>query len=372
MEGYQLHEQAPSESKKGRWSDAAPLPWPRMAEDGVTPLGVDLTAKHLDVRRLVIRHCLAAALDTDDLVQEVTVAIWRKNRSDSAWDPRRASFGKYVILVGKSIRSHMLKAPRWRAESSGEEAPGDADEHDPLQAFELAVDAARAERIDLAETRAAGELVTRPRAPWELALIQRARQKRMADGQRRWRAARTPSAVGAVRLEALAEASPVVLPAVIAGPAAVAPRYRNEGQRLLRVAVEIHGRAEVAHSAGVVVGSIAQWLGGLFKPGPAARPLLLAAYAIPVEVWELDPLLAHNTAPPPALSHVELVAQLRASLLAYERVAVKVSPPAPIRRSRLRGAVSFYFNDLAAAAVGPLAGYDPFAARASRCVAGYC
>lgn len=109
-----------------------------MAEDGVTPLGVDLTVKHLDVRKLIGKHVRIEALDADDLLQEIYAGIWRKNHSASAWDPRRASFGKYVILVGKSIAGHMLDAPRWRADSTGEETPDVADEHDPIHAFEVA------------------------------------------------------------------------------------------------------------------------------------------------------------------------------------------------------------------------------------------
>jgi hypothetical protein len=56
--------------------------------------------------------------------------------------------------------------------------------------------------------------------------------------------------------------------------------------------------------------------------------------------------------------HVALVAQLRASLAAHE---VANAPPAtqPIARRRLRGAVSWFFDDLAKFARGPLAGHTP-------------
>jgi DNA-directed RNA polymerase specialized sigma24 family protein len=398
-EGYQLHEQAPSEP--ARPSRGEELPWPRLADDGLTPLGVDLTQKHLDVLKLIRKHVRIEGLDADDLLQEIYAAIWRKNHSASAWDPHRASFGKYVILVGQSIAGHMLEARRWRSESTGEEPTDDADERDPIQAFELAQELGLTavqleEHIEqVGESAKARKRAARRPQPGRLkpparaALVDLVAQLRAElEAAKSTTAARDQAPRSAEFSPTLAavEVAPADLPAVLATPPAGATRYRNEGQRLLRVAVEIHGRAEVARSAGVVVGSIAQWLGGLFRPGPASRPLLLAAYAIPVDVWDLDPLLAHDTAPPAALSHVELVAQLRASLLAHELADVapavpeevleepsaEASPPAPIRHSRLRGAVSFYFNDLAAAAVGPLAGYDPFAARASSCDAGYC
>lgn len=118
--------------------ELASFPWPRLADDGTTPLGIDLKVKHLDVLKIVRKHCRIEGLDPDDLLQEIYAGILRKNLTASAWDGRRSSFSHYVCIVARSIAGHMLEAKRWRAESTGEETPDVADEHDPIHAFEVA------------------------------------------------------------------------------------------------------------------------------------------------------------------------------------------------------------------------------------------
>ncbi|MGK3961335.1 RNA polymerase sigma factor [Sorangium sp. So ce1667] len=80
------------------------LPWPRSADDG-TPLGVDLRRLHADVRKIVLKHFKSALawVEADDLVQEVYLAIARKNTQNCAFDPRKASLGKYVWTVANSV-----------------------------------------------------------------------------------------------------------------------------------------------------------------------------------------------------------------------------------------------------------------------------
>ncbi|KYG11423.1 hypothetical protein BE21_57575 [Sorangium cellulosum] len=80
------------------------LPWPRSADDG-TPLGVDLSRLHADVRKIVLKHFKSALawVEADDLVQEVYLAIARKNTQNCAFDPRKASLGKYVFTVANSV-----------------------------------------------------------------------------------------------------------------------------------------------------------------------------------------------------------------------------------------------------------------------------
>ena len=118
--------------------EPASLPWPRLADDGVTPLGIDLKVKHHDVLKLVRKRCRFEGLDPDDLLQEVYAAILRKNLTASAWDARRAGFGKYVVMVGRNTALHMLEKKCWQAESTGEDALDVADEHDPMEAWEIA------------------------------------------------------------------------------------------------------------------------------------------------------------------------------------------------------------------------------------------
>lgn len=118
--------------------DATPLPWPRRAEDG-TPLGVDLAKHHRDVARIVGAKFRPETVDPDDLVQETCLAILRKNRQACAYDPRRASLGKYVYTVARSTLGHLLERQRSRAWLVTEAEPPElADERDPLAAFEVA------------------------------------------------------------------------------------------------------------------------------------------------------------------------------------------------------------------------------------------
>jgi hypothetical protein len=127
----------------------------------------------------------------------------------------------------------------------------------------------------------------------------------------------------------VAASCPVDVPEAFTAPREGARTYRREGQRLLRAAVEIHGRAEVARAAGVVVGSINQYLGGIFFPGAAPRARLLVAYEIGLKAWEADPLVPCDPVPPAPPTHEQLLEQLRASLAAHELAAV-ASTPAPV------------------------------------------
>lgn len=75
------------------------LPWPRMADDGVTPLGVDVVAKRTDVVKIVHKYFRVPEVPMEELLQEVFLAIIHKNHSASANDPRKSSFGHYVYMV---------------------------------------------------------------------------------------------------------------------------------------------------------------------------------------------------------------------------------------------------------------------------------
>lgn len=142
------------------------LPWPRTAEDGVTPVGIDLSRLHGDVRRLVIAgfagSALARGIDPEDLVQEVMFAIHRRNHyAASAFDPRKASMGRYVHLIGRAMLINLTLAPGWHSEAHEDEGVDVADEApDAEQAW---IDAEGAIEEGAASTP----------APWREALTQR-------------------------------------------------------------------------------------------------------------------------------------------------------------------------------------------------------
>lgn len=85
--------------------------------------GIDVTARWKDIDRIVRAYfrseetqsyLRARALDgfagrrveVEDLVQLVTLTIWRRNGMRSAYDPARASFSKYVWVTARSVLSH--------------------------------------------------------------------------------------------------------------------------------------------------------------------------------------------------------------------------------------------------------------------------
>src|SRR5690349_6981562 len=79
-----------------------------------TPGGINLVARAGEIRRIVGAKVRVASLDADDLLQEVYLAILRKNGTASAFDPSRSSFSHYIVLVARSTASHMLEARCWR------------------------------------------------------------------------------------------------------------------------------------------------------------------------------------------------------------------------------------------------------------------
>jgi DNA-directed RNA polymerase specialized sigma24 family protein len=101
------------------------LPWPRLADDGVTPLGVDLSVHYLDVRRIMVRHFTAPrGWDMGDYVQQVCLQIARKNRTRSAHNPSKSSLGHYVWMVASNIgASAAVKEKRQRCLSLDVRAP---------------------------------------------------------------------------------------------------------------------------------------------------------------------------------------------------------------------------------------------------------
>ena len=127
---------------------AAPLlPWPRTADDGVTPLGIDLgrsrapgkPAAYVELQKLVLSSLRKGGipLDPDDVVQEVAIAIVRRNRCESAYDPRECGFSHYVWMVSGNVIGHMLDARKpHRRVKLRDELPEVEDERDPIGAWQ--------------------------------------------------------------------------------------------------------------------------------------------------------------------------------------------------------------------------------------------
>lgn len=86
------------------------LPWPRTADDGVTPLGLDVTRLQGDIQRIVrSRVTPPRGMTIADFFQEVLLLIVRRNRMPSAYDPRRGSWTNYVVRIAQTCRSHYLE-----------------------------------------------------------------------------------------------------------------------------------------------------------------------------------------------------------------------------------------------------------------------
>lgn len=117
------------------------LPWPRSAEDG-TPLGIDVSAKHLDIIKIVHKWFKVKDVQMDELLQEVFLAIVHKNRGRSAHDPRKSSFGHYVYMVANNVCINLVhRKRRQSAESDSLDAPnGPDDSRTLMETYELEED----------------------------------------------------------------------------------------------------------------------------------------------------------------------------------------------------------------------------------------
>lgn len=89
------------------------LPWPRAAaDDGATPLGIDVVAKKKDVIKIVHKYFRVHEVPMDELLQEVFLAIVHKNCGRSAHDPRKSSFGHYVYMVANNVCINLVHRKR--------------------------------------------------------------------------------------------------------------------------------------------------------------------------------------------------------------------------------------------------------------------
>ena len=80
------------------------LPWPRLSIDEPrVQLGVDVVLKKPDIIKLVYKFFRVDEITMEELIQEVFLAIIHKNRTRSAHDSRKSSFGHYVYMVANNV-----------------------------------------------------------------------------------------------------------------------------------------------------------------------------------------------------------------------------------------------------------------------------
>jgi len=82
------------------------LPWPRF--DGSTPIGIDLAKSHQDVTRIVWKFFHVPGHPMEDLVQDVLLAIHRRNFTPSAFDPRKAKFATYTFMIAENVCRNLV------------------------------------------------------------------------------------------------------------------------------------------------------------------------------------------------------------------------------------------------------------------------
>lgn len=123
------------------------LPWPRMADDGVTPIGIDLREKSEDIRRIVHAKCRYQpdGMTIDDMVQQTLLGIYQRNKWPSAYDPRKVKLSTYVVMVMQNEfgRISKKKSPNIRLDEEDVHTRRDdrAEPKDPISAFEDAEEA---------------------------------------------------------------------------------------------------------------------------------------------------------------------------------------------------------------------------------------
>lgn len=112
------------------------LPWPRKASDDPSvDIGVDVASKIRDLENIIKSYFKRVGLPPchppEDIVQEILATIVQRNRSRSAFDPRKSSFGHYVWIVTHNVCCRMIQKSRTKGRiplhlmiSMGDTIPG--------------------------------------------------------------------------------------------------------------------------------------------------------------------------------------------------------------------------------------------------------
>jgi hypothetical protein len=149
------------------------LPWPRMADDGKTPIGVDVVAKRQDIVKITHKYFHVEGVPIEDLLQEIYLAIVHKNRTQSAHDPRKSSFGHYVYMVANHVCINLVhRKRRYDKERDSIDAPyGGDDQRTLLDVFDVEAEAPKDTSSEVMEDM---EAAFRQRGMWDLARYVRA------------------------------------------------------------------------------------------------------------------------------------------------------------------------------------------------------
>jgi RNA polymerase sigma factor (sigma-70 family) len=117
------------------------------ARQEVKRLGIDVRAKYQDIKKITLKHFRGSGIDPEDLVQEVMVAILKRNTTKSAFDPSLSAFGHYVYMVAHNVLANALeKQRRYNREVMMVEPLEMVDDRDTIGAFEAVHDSPRISR----------------------------------------------------------------------------------------------------------------------------------------------------------------------------------------------------------------------------------
>lgn len=126
------HSRQVVEDAEARPDHASTNPGAVQGTGEATPL--DLSTKVLDVRRLAkanpsFRAAVERGYDPDELLQEVWVTVLSRQAGPTPYDPKRASFSKWVWQVTRSAVSHLQERTgnRARHEQTGRRDMEDAE-----------------------------------------------------------------------------------------------------------------------------------------------------------------------------------------------------------------------------------------------------
>lgn len=101
------------------------LPWPRCAADDPNiQLGVDIKVRMDEIIKIVHKFFHVQDISMQELLQEVYVTIEHKNKTRSAHDPRKSSFGHYIYMIANNVCINFIhKKKRYDKEKDSIDAP---------------------------------------------------------------------------------------------------------------------------------------------------------------------------------------------------------------------------------------------------------
>ena len=153
------------------------FPWPRCAFDNPNiQLGVDVVAKEKDIIKIVHKFFRVNNISMEELLQEVFVTIIHKNRTRSAHDPRKSSFGHYVYMVANNVCVNLVhRRARYDREKDSVDAPaGHDDSRTFLEVYESESSVHENEEVHRMENMDHFESELRDNGLWDIARYVRA------------------------------------------------------------------------------------------------------------------------------------------------------------------------------------------------------